>query len=94
MGTSVVTVVKIMTAGTGNTGDIGYAELQCASSIAGKASEAVNATMSTRSPWLTDTLERLARGHSSQELDQLMPFRARGGHRLLRIRRRLPEAYV
>ena len=24
--------------------------------------------------WLTDTLERLARGHSSKELDQLMPW--------------------
>ena len=27
--------------------------------------------------WLTDTLERLARGHSSQELDQLMPWNSR-----------------
>jgi hypothetical protein len=25
--------------------------------------------------WMTSTLERLARGHSSQELDQLMPWR-------------------
>ena len=24
--------------------------------------------------WITDTLERLARGHSSKELDQLMPW--------------------
>jgi hypothetical protein len=27
--------------------------------------------------WLTDTLQRLARGHSSQELDQLMPWNFR-----------------
>jgi transposase len=27
--------------------------------------------------WMTDTLERLARGHSSQELDQLMPWNYR-----------------
>lgn len=27
--------------------------------------------------WMTNTLERLARGHSSQELDQLMPWRFR-----------------
>ncbi|QYE33375.1 transposase domain-containing protein (plasmid) [Polymorphobacter sp. PAMC 29334] len=27
--------------------------------------------------WLTDTLERLARGHSSQNLDQLMPWNFR-----------------
>jgi hypothetical protein len=27
--------------------------------------------------WLTDTLERLARGHSSQGLDQLMPWNFR-----------------
>ncbi len=28
--------------------------------------------------WLTDTLERLARGHSSQNLDQLMPWNFQG----------------
>jgi transposase len=28
--------------------------------------------------WLTDTLKRLARGHSSQELDQLMPWTLQG----------------
>ena len=28
--------------------------------------------------WLTDTLERLARGHSSKELDQLMPWNLQG----------------
>lgn len=27
--------------------------------------------------WLAETLERLARGHSSQELDELMPWRFR-----------------
>ena len=28
--------------------------------------------------WLTDTLERLAGGHSSKNLDQLMPWNLQG----------------